>query len=564
MWYTPYLSLVLAGQALAAPLNRRSAPTVSIENGTVVGYSLLSVESFKGIPFAQPPVGSLRLKPPQPITESFGTLDATGIPRACPQFYVGFDDSNLPQSAIAALLNSPLFQTVSDAGEDCLTVNVQRPEGTTSSSALPVVVWIYGGGFQLGSTQFYDGTSLVSRSASLDQPVIFVAINHRVGGFGFLAGQELAKDGSTNIGLRDQRLALEWVQENIAAFGGDPSKVTIWGESAGSISVFDHTVINCGDHTYRGQPLFRGAIMDSGAVTPAEPVTGASAQKIYDTVVEAAGCSSATDTLQCLRDTDYTTFLNAANSVPSILSYRSIDLSYLPRPDPSDNFFSKSPELSILSGEFAKVPIIIGDQEDEGTLFAILTANITTTDEMVSYLASYFPTNPNAESVVAGLVEYYPDDWGISGSPFDTGILWNLYPQFKRLAAILGDVTFTLSRRLYLAGVSSQVPSWSYLSSYLHGLPILGTLHASDIPYAFGWLGDNVPTVSIQTYYISFINSLDPNTISTSSPLIKWPQYSTSSPQLLNFQLSSNALITDDFRQGAAKYIAANMDQFRV
>ncbi|RMZ78185.1 hypothetical protein DV738_g3968, partial [Chaetothyriales sp. CBS 135597] len=521
-----------------------------------------SVESFKGIPFAQPPVGNLRLRPPQRITEAFGTIDATGIPRACPQFYIGFDDSNLPQSAVAALLNSPLFQTASDAGEDCLTLNVQRPEGTTSGSALPVVVWIFGGGFQLGSTQIYDGTSLVARSAKLGHPVLFVAMNYRVGGFGFLAGKELGAESSTNLGLRDQRLALEWVQENIAAFGGDPEKVTIWGESAGSISAFDHTVINGGDNCYQGKPLFRGAIMDSGSVIPAEPVTGASAQQVYDTVVQEAGCSSASDTLDCLRKTDYTTFLNAANSVSGIVSYRSLDLSYLPRPDPSDNFFSQSPERALLSGAFARVPIIVGDQEDEGTLFAIITANITTTDDLISYLASYFPSNPNAKDTVAGLVEYYPDDFGISGSPFNTGILWNLYPQFKRLAAILGDITFTLSRRLYVTGVSTQVPAWSYLSSYLYGLPVLGTLHASDIPYAFGWLGDNVPTVSIQTYYISFINSLDPNTISTSSPLINWPQYSVSSPQLLHFKASSNGLIKDDFRQGAAEYLVKNMELF--
>ncbi|RMZ75851.1 hypothetical protein DV737_g5094, partial [Chaetothyriales sp. CBS 132003] len=304
--------------------------------------------------------------------------------------------------------------------------------------------------------------------------------------------------------------------------------------------------------------------MDSGSVIPAEPVTGISAQNIYNTVVESAGCSSADDTLACLRSKDYTTFLNAVTSVPGIASYRSLDLSYLPRPDPSSSFFPQSPELSVLSGAFAKVPIIIGDQEDEGTLFSLLTTNITNNDDLVSYIASYFPANPNAQSLIAGLASNYPDDLGISGSPFNTGLANNIYPEFKRLAAILGDMTFTLSRRIYLNIVASQVPAWSYLSSYLYGLPVLGTFHVSDIPYAFGYLGENVPTTSIQTYYISFINSLDPNAISTDFPLINWPQWSTASPQLLNFRALRNTLITDDFRQGAAQYLEANVAQFRI
>lgn len=157
-----------------------------------------------------------------------------------------------------------MVQAITVSGENCLTVNVQRPSGTTSSSKLPVVYWIFGGGFEFGSTQTYDATDFIQKSVSLGKDVIYVSVNYRVGGFGFLAGSALADEGSTNLGLRDQRLGLEWVADNIAAFGGDPTKVTIWVESAGSISVFDQTVINGGDNTYNGQALFRGAIMDSG------------------------------------------------------------------------------------------------------------------------------------------------------------------------------------------------------------------------------------------------------------------------------------------------------------
>ncbi|KAI9686328.1 MAG: hypothetical protein M1822_003673 [Bathelium mastoideum] len=563
--------LLHAAIAFAVPLEGgRAGPSVTIQNGTVIGSTSGGVDSFKGIPFAQPPVGDLRLKPPQPINASFGTLTATGTPKSCPQFGLGTDFSSLadiPTSVLGLLADSPFGQTVSDAGEDCLTINVQRPSNATSSSKLPVLFWIFGGGFEFGSTQSYDGTSIIQRSVSMGQDVIYVAVNYRVGGFGFLAGSQLAEEGSTNLGLRDQRLGLEWVAENIAAFGGDPTKVTLWGESAGSISTFDHTVINGGDNEYKGQPLFRGAIMDSGSVIPADNVTAPQAQNIFNTVAQNAGCSGSADVLACLRGKDYTTFLNAANSVPGILSYRSLDLSYLPRPDPGDNFYSQSPELSVESGAFAKVPIIIGDQEDEGTLFSLFQSNISTNAQLITYLSTIFPSDPSAVADVTGLVANYPDDLGPAGSPFNTSYLNEVYPQFKRLAAVFGDITFTLSRRIYLQNVASKLPAaYSYLSSYLYGTPILGTFHSSDILYAYGDLTSlPVPTQSIQTYYINFVNSLNPNGAGTpAAPLIEWPQWSTGSPQLLNFLAASNQLIPDTFRANASQYLASKISAFRV
>lgn len=185
---------------------RAGAHSVTITNGTVIGTSAAGVDSFKGIPFAQPPTGSLRLKPPLPLATGFGTFESQAIPTACPQFESQVDTSGLTSDALGLLEDSPFFQAVTNTGENCLNLNVQRPSGTTSSSKLPVVVWFFGGGFEFGSIQLYDGTTLITKSTTRGSPIIYVAVNYRVGGFGLLAGAELQADGSTNLGLRDQRL----------------------------------------------------------------------------------------------------------------------------------------------------------------------------------------------------------------------------------------------------------------------------------------------------------------------------------------------------------------------
>jgi carboxylesterase type B len=296
--------------------------------------------------------------------------------------------------------------------------------------------------------------------------------------------------------------------------------------------------------------------MNSGSVIPAQDVDHPKAQKIYDQVVAEAGCGGQADTLNCLRGVSYTKLLNAANSVPGLLSYRSVDLSYLPRPDPSDNFFPLSPELA--TGRIAKVPVIIGDQEDEGTLFALFQSNVTTTSELVDYLASYFPDATRAD--IQGLVDIYPQA-ASAGSPFRTGILYSLYPQFKRLAAILGDATFTLTRRAYLDTISPQVKSWSYLSSYFYGLPFLGTGHGTDIlPLFFNFNIPSNPANSILTYYIQFVNSLDPGSVNG----LQWPQYDTSTRKLLNFELLSNSIMEDDFRSAQFQYLSQRVSTFQV
>ena len=220
--------------------------------------------------------------------------------------------------------------------------------------------------------------------------------------------------------------------------------------------------------------------MNSGSVIPTNDMDGTKGQHIYKTVVEAGGCSGQPDTLDCLRGLDYETFLNATNSVPAIVSYSAVDLSYLPRPD--GKTLTQSPYVVAEAGKYSKVPIIIGDQEDEGTLFALLTSNISTIDDVVEYLDYFYFYNLSTD-LTREFVSFYDDD-ETNGAPFGTGDQNRIYPQFKRVAAILGDLVFTLTRRAalqHLEKITPDLPTWSYLSSYDKGTPILGTTHASDL-----------------------------------------------------------------------------------
>ncbi|EPS43655.1 hypothetical protein H072_2358 [Dactylellina haptotyla CBS 200.50] len=554
--------LRLSLAAPAPPLEERAAaPTVTITSpqATIIGVAG-SVEVFPGIPFAQPPIGQLRLKPPQPLTAPLGTIKATQNGKACPQFtFSTVLNDAIPTSALGLLVNTPLFQTILNAGEDCLYINIHRPSGTKPNAKLPVLFWIFGGGFEIGWNAMYDGSSWVSSSVTRGQPIIMVTVNYRVGGFGFMPGKEILADGSSNLGLLDQRLGLQWVADNIAAFGGDPSKVTIWGESAGAISVFDQMALYDGNHLYKGKPLFRAGIMNSGSLVPADPVDCPKGQKVYDTVVEAAGCKGKADTLACLRQVPYSVLLNATNSVPSLLSYSSIALSYLPRPD--GVVLTDSPEHLALSGRFAKVPFIIGDQEDEGTIFALFQSTIQTIPQLVDYIKTYF-FNGATTAQVQALVATYPDVT-TDGSPFRTGIFYNWYPQYKRLAAILGDLTFTLTRRSFLdvaTAINPTVPTWSYLSSYDYGTPVLGTFHGSDLLQVFFGVLPNYASVTFRSYYLNFVYNLDPN---TGTLVANWPRWSAAK-KLLNMYPLYQTLITDDFRSDTYNWIIGNIANLHI
>ncbi|KAH7906741.1 Alpha/Beta hydrolase protein [Hygrophoropsis aurantiaca] len=524
------------GSAWGSPLSKRAAPTVTLDSATVTGVSDGSVSKFLGIPFAQPPTGQYRFQLPQPVPAYNESFLATAFGPSCPQQSITLP---IPSGLVAETLDyltNTIYNIVTPSAEDCLTVNVVTPADATPDSALPVVVWIFVGGFELGGTSTYDGGTIVNRAIELDVPAVYVSMNYRVSAFGFLASQEVKDAGVGNLGLQDQRQALRWVQQYISAFGGDPTKVTIWGESSGAISVALQMVTNGGDT----EGLFRAAFMESGSPIPVGDITHG--QPYYDALVEETGCSSSADTLECLRDVPYDTLLAAVDQSPSIFAYQSLILAWLPRVD--GVFLEADPQYLVEQGSVADIPFISGDCDDEGTLFSLSTLNITTSDQLAEYIQTIWLPDATPD-VVTGLLEMYPED-PADGSPFDTSILNALTPQFKRIAAFQGDAVFQAPRRFFLQQRSGKQNLWSFLSKRLKAVPVLGSFHGSDLLNVYG-PGD------MTDYLVRFVTNLQPD----GSTGISWPQYTTEAPNMLTFLdgLIPLEITQDTYRMEAIAYI---------
>lgn len=406
----------------------------------------------------------------------------------------------------------------------------------------------------------YDGSSLVQYGVEIGKPFIFVIANYRVNGFGFLPGKEVLDDGAANLGLLDQRLALEWVADNIVHFGGDPDKVSIWGESAGAWSVFNQMALYGGDLKYKDKDLFRGAIMASGGVLPSQPIDSPKAQDVYDRVVDRAGCAGATITLQCLREVDYETYLDAVSSAPGMLSYSALGLSYIPRPD--GHTLPDSPEILAAQGRYVPVPVVSGNQEDEGTLFALFQPNLTTVDGLVEYLQQYYYASASEEELTELIQTYGEGTKAITeNSPFRTGSKNEIFPGFKRRAALIGDLFFTLTRRLFLKAArvaKPDLPSWAYLSSYNFGTPILGTFHGADILQVFFGIKNNYAARSIRYHFINFVYHLDPNGEGDGDgEYTFWPDWRHDG-EMMQFSHDKSWVSKDDFRPQSFDWLVNN------
>ncbi|KAL6871073.1 alpha/beta-hydrolase [Trichoderma novae-zelandiae] len=564
-WAAVGLGLVPLSGAATAPVSAPQAQvTVTIPSGTIVGTSIEDIEAFNGIPYADPPTGDRRLRPPRKLSTPLGTFDATGKAKLCPQGPIlspsSFESPQAPAVATDALAESFGLPAAEEGqSEDCLTITVTRPKDTQAGDALPVLFYIFGGGFLIGGTSAAanDPVKLVQTGVDLGKPFIFAAVNYRVGGWGFMPGEEILREGSANAGLLDQRMGLEWVADNIGAFGGNPSEVTIWGQSAGSISVWDQLVLYDGNATYNGKPLFRAAIMNSGSVTPADPVDSAKSTALYQHVVEVAGCDG-DDSLGCLRNLTNEQFAAAANSIPGLLSYESLALSYLPRPD--GKVLTASPHVLAREGKFHAVPMIFGSQEDEGTIFSLFQKDMGTTDKITDYLVDLYFHNAdwNLVKEFVGTYSERVED----GSPYRTGQYVGLfpYPGKKRIASILGDIVFTLVRRWTLEKVAARRPDvsvWSSFASYNYLVGLFGTQHGSDTSVFFGNNNTYFPSRTGRAYYINFVHNLDPNVGLDVD--VEWPKW-TEDNDLLWYNATENGLLKDDFRSDSYDFINEHID----
>src|SRR5215470_11155358 len=274
---------VLASVVAGAPTRASAAPkspVVATDKGPVRGVTIGKVQAFLGIPYAAAPIGALRWRPPQEHAGWQGVLDASEFGAHCPQ--------------VATPYGKP------STTEDCLFLNVFTPDKTNHGRPhlLPVMFWIHGGGLVVGLSDGYDPTKLVA------QDVLVVTINYRLGELGFLAHAALAAESPTgaagNYGLMDQQAAMRWVRRNIRAFGGDPDNVTIFGESAGGLSV----------HSQLASPLaaglFHKAIVESGAYSLVQPSLSA-AEAAGAAFATSAGCAD--PSTACLRSLPVATIL---------------------------------------------------------------------------------------------------------------------------------------------------------------------------------------------------------------------------------------------------------------
>jgi para-nitrobenzyl esterase len=348
------LAMTMASMATARA-GRRPVSTnplvVYTDEGAVRGVRTNGVDGFLGIPYAAAPVGALRWRPPQPAAYWTGVRAATHYGNRCPA---------------AASTNGPRSET-----EDCLFVNVQRPAGLSQNAQRPVYVFIHGGGLLNGSSNQMDMGPLVAQTG-----IVAVTLNYRLGVLGFLALPGLTHESgqSGNYGLMDQQAALRWVQRNIAAFGGDPRQVTVGGESAGAWSVCMHL------SAPGSRGLFTRVMMQSGSC-PSQ--TQAPAYTVGASIARTVGCSTPSTQVACLRRTPVG---------------RLIDVAYpgsVPIPVRGTPFLPLVPRAAVASGRFARVPIVIGANRDEGRTFAAGHIGMTRS-QYVAWVLQNYPGHANA------------------------------------------------------------------------------------------------------------------------------------------------------------------------
>ena len=451
---------------------------VATTNGLVRGTSTEANDQFLGIPYAAPPVGELRWQPPRQPDRWQGIRDADEFGPLCAQ--------------------PPGLLSVASTEEDCLYLNVFRQKRAQHK---PVLVWFHGGGLVTGSGDLYDPTDLVRNDT------VVVTVNYRLGALGFLAHPALADTPggpSGNYGLMDQQAALRWVERNIARFGGDPNKVTIFGESAGGLSVLSHVV----SPTARG--LFDRAIVQSGAYALTQQSL-ASAEAAGQSFAATVGCAD--QSAACLRGVPVSTLLaqQAGGYVPNL----------------DGRVLRRSIGESLATGQFNRVPVVNGSTRDEWRLFVAigeLQGTPVTADNYVSMIAGTLGVP--AETAAAIAAEY----------PLSA------YPSPPlALSAVGTDAIFACPALTVHTTVSKFVPTYGYEFSDENAPPLVppvsfpqGAAHATELQYLFQLPTDGTLSpeqeklaASMRRYWTTFATFGRPGGVPS------WPRFDATTQTLL-------------------------------
>ena len=476
------IALVAAASPAVAQITR-----ARVTGGTVAGTVVDGLSEFKGIPFAAPPVGPLRWKAPQPVAPWHGVRQTIAFGPACMQ-------------RSGATSQAPTTPN----SEDCLYLNVWTP-AKSSHEKLPVIAWIYGGGFAGGSTSapLYDGTHFAQKR------VVFVSIAYRVNSFGFLATPELSREsghGSGNYGLLDQIAGLEWIRANVAKFGGDPTKVTLLGHSAGGFSVS----MLAGSPVAKG--LFRAVISESGAnfMPPADSTWGGSSIQTLR-ASEAAG-------EKWLKSLGVSTLAEARALPAEKLLNSPGQPRFWP---PVDGYVVTGDQYQLWSdGHFNDTPILVGDVSDEAAGFGVRKTDPAAFESMVR--GGY---GKEADDILAAYPHATDAEATRSGTQLssDTIFDWGQYT-WARLESSRGKHHAYV---YYFDRPTARDPN--------------GSGHGQEVAYVFGNLGapgrpaptdeDLALSRQMQSYWINFATSLDPN----GPGLPSWPAFTEADPLVMRF-----------------------------
>lgn len=487
-------------------------PVIDLKGGKVQGAIDQGARRYLGLPFAKPPVGDLRWKPPAPASPWTDVLQALDFKSECAQ---------------PSWIQGPEVDS-----EDCLYLNVWTPD-PAPTTPLPVMVWLPGGGNQNGGAsdnspliangRIYDG-----RSLAVNGNVVVVTINYRVGVFGFFSHPGLTQEGSNsgNQGLLDQQAALGWVRDNIAAFGGDPKTVTLFGESAGSQDTCLQVVAP------GSAGLFHRAMSESGGCTTFRKLK-ATAESQTTAFSTAVGCSGASDELACLRGKSVkellipvpTDGLPDGGAPPGGSQFSGGTPRWDFNPVVDGTVIPDQPRALAEADKFAKVPYVLGSNFEEGKLFLLAAKAVTSDTEYMAALGRLFGA---ASTTVAAT---YP----ASSFPTPQDALVRVWGDYR-----LGCPTYESAQRFAKHGA----PVWIYhFSRTTPAIAGLGPTHGTEMPYVFGTLskpGADDATLSdtMQGYWTRFAKSGDPN----GGSALAWPAFDDTSDKSLDLDVPPSVL----------------------